>query len=78
MDFGLLGVHGKVAWGLAAAENKNDLEYVLGLKMVVKIVLAMLMRRNDCVVSNIVIIVSNIFIIHCISTTPCSQTRNES
>ena len=62
MDFGLLGVHGKVAQGLVAAENKNDLEYVLGLKMVVKIVLAMLMRRNDCVVSNIVIIVSNIFI----------------
>ena len=62
MDFGLLGVHGKVAWGLAAAENKNDLEYVLGLKMVVKIVLAMSMRRNDCVVSNIVIIVSNVFI----------------
>lgn len=62
MDFGLLGVHGKVAQGLVAAENKNDLEYVLGLKMVVKIVLAMSMRRNDCVVSNIVIIVSNIFI----------------
>ena len=62
MDFGLLGVHGKVAQGLVAAENKNDLEYVLGLKMVVKIVLAMLMRKNDCVVSNIVIIVSNIFI----------------
>ena len=62
MDFGLLGVHGKVAQGLVAAESKNDLEYVLGLKMVVKIVLAMSMRRNDCVVSNIVIIVSNIFI----------------
>ena len=64
MDFGLLGVHGKVAQGLVAAENKNDLEYVLGLKMVVKIVLAMLMRRNDCVVSNIVIVVSNIFIMY--------------
>ena len=65
MDFGLLGVHGKVAQGLVAAENKNDLEYVLGLKMVVKIVLAMLMRRNDCVVSSIVIVVStNIFIMY--------------
>ena len=64
MDFGLLGVHGKVAQGLVAAENKNDLEYVLGLKMVVKIVLAMLMRRNDCVVSNIVIVVSNTFIMY--------------
>ena len=64
MDFGLLGVHGKVAQGLVAAENKNDLEHVLTLKMVVKIVLAMLMRRNDCVVSNIAIVVSNIFIMY--------------
>ena len=60
MDFGLLGVHGKVAQGLVAAENKNDLEYVLGLKMVVKIALAML-RRKDCVVLNIAIAVSTIF-----------------
>ena len=64
MDFGLHGVLGKVVLDLVAVENKNDLEYVLGLKMVVKIVLAMLMRRNDCVVSNIVIVVSNIFIMY--------------
>ena len=60
MDFGLHGVLGKVALDLVGVESKNDLEYVLGLKMVVKIALAML-RRKDCVVSNIAIAVSNIF-----------------